>query len=224
VLSVARSLGLAVTSSTSVVGVAVGPIGSGRDQEDVVGDEVQTDRRHAEEMTPLLESTLRRAGVTMADIDCLVVDVGPGRFTGLRVGLATVRALALATGLPAVGLTSLEILAGAETARPVVVAIDARRGEVFQQRFGMDGPVGEAVVGPPAELALRVAGATVIGDGADRYAELYGPGVVAGKRPSAVTMLRLAAGRRPEAADRIRPLYLRDPDVHINVKTRHTPR
>ena len=221
-LTAAGPVGLAVTSSTSVVGVAVGPLGGRSDE--LVADEVQTDRRHAEELTPLLEAVLRRAGATMTDVDCLVVDVGPGRFTGLRVGMATVRALALATGLPAVGLTSLEILAGAEPTRPLVVAIDARRGEVFQQRFELDGPVGEPMVGPPEELAGQVAGVTVIGDGADRYPERYGPGLVPGKRPSAATMLRLAAGRPLQPANRVRPLYLRDPDVHINVKTRHTPR
>lgn len=215
-------LGLAVTSSTSVVGVAVGPLGG--PVERIVAAEVDTDRRHAEELVPLLKRVLAEAGVTTADIERFVVDVGPGRFTGLRVGLATVKALALATGRPVVGLTSLEILAGAEPDRPLVVSIDARRSEVFQQRFEQDGSGGVADVGPPSELAPAARGVTVVGDGADRYADLYGLRARPGRRPSAATMLVLAAGRPAVGGDRVKPLYLRDPDVSINVKTRHTPR
>ncbi|MGF1596100.1 MAG: tRNA (adenosine(37)-N6)-threonylcarbamoyltransferase complex dimerization subunit type 1 TsaB [Acidimicrobiales bacterium] len=218
-------LSLAVTSSTSVVGVAVARI-EGADGDGglavggLVAHEVATDRRHAEELTPLLVLTLAEAGVAMGDIERLVVDVGPGRFTGLRVGLATVRTLALALDVEVVGVTSLEILAAAVVERPVVAVVDARRAEVFQQRFDDGGPVGPPVVGPPAELAAAAAGAVVVGDGADRYLEIYGPAVVTGRNPSAATMLRLAADRPSRPGHRIEPCYLRDPDVHINVKTR----
>jgi tRNA threonylcarbamoyl adenosine modification protein YeaZ len=215
-------LGLAVTSSTSVVGVAVGPLGG--PPAEAVRAEVPTDRRHAEELTPLVGEVLRRSGATMTDLDCFVVDVGPGRFTGLRVGLATIRSLALATGRGVIGLASLEILAGAEPIRPLVVAIDARRGEVFQQRFGPDGEDSEPVVGPPAELAAAVDGIVAVGDGADRYADLYGPELLPGRHPSAAVMLALAADQPAVGAEQARPRYLRDPDVHINVKTRHSPR
>lgn len=138
---------LAVTSSTSVVGVAVGLAGAPADA--VVWRQSVTDRRHAEELTPLIERTLADAGCRLADIDCLVVDAGPGRFTGLRVGLATVRTLALVLDRPVVALTSLEILAGAELERPLLAVIDARRGEVFQQRFEAGGPAGDPEVGRP---------------------------------------------------------------------------
>jgi len=228
-------LSLAVTSSTSVVGVAigrVGPVGSVASvtPADLLAfDQVLTDRRHAEELTPLLERTLTEAGVGLAEVEQFVVDVGPGRFTGLRVGLATVRTLALATGAPVVGLSSLEILAWAESARPLVAVVDARRAEVFQQRFG-DGlvPDGPPVVGPPGELASLAGGATVVGDGADRYADLYGSVVGAtvlpDRVPSAAAMLAAAAGRNAQPGRAVTPLYLRDPDVNVNIKTRHTPR
>ena len=231
---------MAVTSSTAVVGVAVGQLGA--PAADVVHHEVATDRRHAEELTPLIVRTLVEADAVVGDLDLLVVDVGPGRFTGLRVGLATVRTMALAAQLDVVGLTSLEVLAFAERepGRATVAVVDARRSEVFQQRFVCpspsqeDGSVGEPAtaeppaVGAPGELAAGAHGAIVVGDGADRYAELYdavdGVDHRSGRAPSAAMMIAAAIDRAPVPGNEIAPLYLRDPDVQINVKTRHTPR
>jgi tRNA threonylcarbamoyladenosine biosynthesis protein TsaB len=208
---------LAITTSTSIVGVAAG---TGEAGGPLARNQVATDRRHAEELTPLVAATLDELGAGIGDIELLVVDVGPGRFTGLRVGLATIRALALATARPVVGLTSLEILASAEPERPVAAVIDARRGEVFQQVFGVDGPVGPAGVGPPVELAPATTGMVVVGDGADRYAEVYGSGLRPDKSPSAEVMLAISADRPAVAGTSIQPVYLRDPDVNVNVKTR----
>lgn len=246
---VAGRLCLAVTSSTSVVGVAVG--WAGAPAAEVVAHEVATDRRHAEELTPLVARTLADAGVRLDQIECFAVDVGPGRFTGLRVGLATVRTLALVAGRPVVALSSLEILAAAEPERPVLAVVDARRGEVFQQRFGPDGAEGPPVVGRPDDLAPSAAATgdatgpdagppqpgraplgagqavravAVVGDGADRYPDRYGPGLRPGREPSAAVMVTLAGHRPAVAGHLVAPVYLRDPDVHVNVTTRHTPR
>jgi tRNA threonylcarbamoyladenosine biosynthesis protein TsaB len=231
-------LSLAVTSSTAVVGVAVGPAGG----EALAFNQVSTDRRHAEELTPLVAATVAEAGVSLADIEQYVVDIGPGRFTGLRVGLATVRALALANKRPVVGLTSLEALAAAElgpggdtpSAGPVLAVIDARRAEVFQQRFDPDGPTGSLggappVVGRPEDLApdgevAEAESLVIVGDGADRYAEHYGSRVKPGRAPSAAVMLALSGARRARPGPEVTPLYLRDPDVNVNVKTRDTGR
>lgn len=215
-------LTLAVTSSTAAVGVAVGPAGAGPG--DVVHHHLETDRRHSEELTPLVQAALAEAAVTVDEVELLVADIGPGRFTGLRVGLATVRTLALATGTRVVGLSSLEVLAAAEVERPLVAVIDARRAEVFQQRFNADGPATEPVVGRPEELEADAAGCLVVGDGADRYQALYGEGVRVGRAPSAAVMVGLALGRPSAPGPEVAPLYLRDPDVNVNVKTRHTPR
>ena len=246
--SVAGRWCLAVTSSTSVVGVAVGRAGA--PAAEAVAHEVATDRRHAEELTPLVARTLADAGLTLDQIDCFAVDVGPGRFTGLRVGLATVRTLALAGARPVVALSSLEILAAAEPDRPVLAVIDARRGEVFQQRFGPDGPEGPPVVGRPEAVAPGNAqpaevpsgpagpeagegtpkpdgpphGLVVVGDGADRYPDWYGTGLRPGREPSAAVMVTLAGHRPALPGHLVAPVYLRDPDVHVNVTTRHTPR
>jgi tRNA A37 threonylcarbamoyladenosine modification protein TsaB len=127
-----------------------------------------------------------------------------------------------------IGLTSLEILAAAEPDRPVVAVVDARRGEVFQQVFGCHGPDGPVAVGRPDELVAAVAGLVAVGDGADRYAEVYaaasGARVRAGRAPSAATMVALSAGRPAVEGRQVQPLYLRGPDVNVNVKTRYSPR
>ena len=99
---VTEPLILAITSSTALVGVAIV-----RGEIVLAASEVITDRRHAEELTPMIQQALISAGVRLADVDRFAVDVGPGRFTGMRVGLATARTLALATGKPMVGVTSL---------------------------------------------------------------------------------------------------------------------
>lgn len=208
---------LAVTSSTAVVGVAA--VSQGRV---VASDEVVTDRRHAEVLAPMVASVLSEAGWAIGDLDRFAVDVGPGRFTGLRVGLATVRAMALAIDAPVVGVTSLEILA-AEHEGAVVAVVDARRHEVFQQRFVDGEPVTVPCVGPASELVDQIeVGDTVIGDGADRYAEVYSAHrFMAGRDPQATTLARLASDRPGVPGHRVEPLYLRAADVQINIKTRH---
>lgn len=229
-----RSAALAVTSSTGVMSLAVGPVGPGRPT-DVVSVDVPTERRHAEKLGPRLRDLLVAAGIGFDDLERLVVDVGPGRFTGLRVGLATVRALAFALDRPVVGLTSLEVLAAGprgergEPADVVTAVVDARRQEVFQQVFAGGLPDGPARVGRAEELVAEARG-RVVGDGADRYREIYtdadrapaGLVLVEGRHPRAVDMLRLAAGREPAPGTSIEPVYLRDPDAKANIRTRAT--
>lgn len=208
---------LAVTSSTAVVGVAAAVDGVV-----VASEQVATDRRHAEELTPMVSAVLAAARWLVSDVDVFAVDVGPGRFTGLRVGLATVRTLALAVAAPVVGVSSLELLA-ADQAGPVTAVIDARRNEVFQQRFVDGVAVGPAVVGPAIEMVSLVEfGDVVLGDGSDRYAEIYQDNARQDARdPMATTLARLAFGRPAVPGPDVVPLYLRDADVQINIKTRH---
>lgn len=208
---------LGITSSTASVGVSVA-----RDRTILATNHVLTDRRHAEEITPLLAKTTSMAGVDLADVNLVAVDVGPGRFTGLRVGVATARALALGLSVPVVGVSSLRLLAFGVSDRPVAAVIDARRNEVFQQIFTADGESAPSV-GPPTEMAKLVPrGAVVVGDGADRYADSYRTGVVPNEIPSAATLVTLAADLPPQPGAEIAPLYLRDPDVQVNIKTRPT--
>ncbi len=212
---------LAVTSSTAVVGVAAAEGRTGQ-VEVAASEQITTDRRHAEELTPMVASALATAGWKVSDVDVFAVDIGPGRFTGLRVGLATVRALALAVDAPVVGISSLELLA-AEHSGAVNAVIDARRSEVFQQRFVDGVAVGQAMVGPAVDMAALVEeGDVVLGDGADRYLDAYAGALhVVGCEPQATTLARLAFEREPVAGPDVQPLYLRDADVQINIKTRH---
>ena len=155
------------------------------------------------------DALLRQTGVKLSRVDRLAVGVGPGSFTGLRIGLATARGLALALDLPAAGVSTLDALAaGAPDALPV---IDARRGEVFT-----------LVDGAPAVLqpdALRVeAGTVCVGDGAVRYRELLeaaGATVPPDDAEEHVPRARFHAllAREYGPAELVEPIYLRVPDA-----------
>jgi tRNA threonylcarbamoyl adenosine modification protein YeaZ len=235
---------LAVTSSTGVMGLALGKVSDG-DVTSCCDIEVFTDRRHAEEISPRLQELLATAGVAIGDLDRLVIDVGPGRFTGLRVGLASVRALGFALDIPLIGLTSLAVVAASTEvdAGAVTAVIDARRNEVFQQTFDGGLPVTEAVVGRPEDLAPTSVGAAssdtgsartasagaVAGDGVDRYLDIYqaaaansGVAVLTERHPRAAVMLSMSQSLPGVPGTEIQPLYLRDPDAKPNIKTRPT--
>ena len=123
---------LAIESATDLVGVALVRDHGGEVERVHTGG-----RAHAELLAPAIEEVCAVSGCTLADVDALAVDVGPGLFTGLRVGVATAKALGQSLGLGIVGVTSLDILAagarelaGAEQAGHVVAVVDARRREV----------------------------------------------------------------------------------------------
>ena len=208
--------------------------------------EVTRGRRHAENVMPAVDDACRLAEVTVPEFGCIAVDVGPGLFTGMRVGIATAKALAMALEIPIVTATSLELLAHAvgddvEFAhdRLVCSVIDARKGEVFHQLFKVASDdverVTDAVCESPDELVsrLRERGQPVVcvGDGARRYADALTFDhrvTIAGERwahPSADTLVRLAHRRslREEwlEPDRVDALYLRQPDAQINWTTRN---
>src|SRR5690606_31806688 len=126
-------------------------------------------RGHAEALAPMIADVMAAAGLDFGDLDRLAVTVGPGSFTGLRVGIATARGLALATGLPVVGITTLEAIAAnvteqesATRGRRVVAVIDARRDEVYVEMFHRDL---QSLTGPRL-VALDDAAALVPADGA----------------------------------------------------------
>jgi tRNA threonylcarbamoyladenosine biosynthesis protein TsaB len=161
-----------------------------------------------------VDALLRQGGANARDLDALAVGIGPGSFTGVRIGLATARGLALALDLPGAGVSTLAaIAAGAPGAIPVV---DARRHEVFAL---VDG---EPSVLAPADLAFEPV-AVLVGDGARRYRELFeeGGAVVPPDDderhlPRARFHAALAGALGP--IDEIEPLYLRVPDAVRSVK------
>lgn len=186
-------------------------------------------RGHAEIVFRQIADVLAAAGATHADIDRYGVTVGPGSFTGVRVGLAAARGLALAAGKPLVGIGTLEAIAAAVPVPPeerLVIAVDARRGELYVQAFDGGGPAGEALVADPATAALRTAppggmAAVVAGSGAEiLIAALAVRGVVArpvaaDQWPRARHVARLASRRDDPGDLRPGPLYLRAPDAKL---------
>jgi tRNA threonylcarbamoyladenosine biosynthesis protein TsaB len=232
-------IALAVESATELAGVALA------DESGVLATAtVSRGRHHAESMAPAIQFVCRRAGVSLSALDAVAVDVGPGLFTGLRVGVATAQALAFALGRPLVGIGSLEILAqavaasGALPGTLVVPVVDARRGEVFAARMrttttGVSREGDEVRRSPEAladELAALGEPFVLAGDGARRYRSTLGalPGAVVAGRPldfpppgvlAVLALPRVAAGegRDPGA---VLPRYLRDADTRINWETR----
>jgi tRNA threonylcarbamoyladenosine biosynthesis protein TsaB len=182
-------------------------------------------RGHAEALIPLVARVMQRAGMSFTDVDRIAVTTGPGSFTGLRVGIAAARGLALAAGKPAVGITTLAAYAApfiaADDSLPVVAAIDARHDQVYLQVFG---PAGRTLVSPrllPLREALRVA-ATGAPRLAGNAATILAAGWPLGERaPRAVEqraapdidwVARLGALAAGTSAP-VKPLYLRTPDA-----------
>jgi len=190
---------------------------------------VDRDRRHVEALAPAVADACRAAGVGLGDLEALAVDVGPGLFTGMRVGIATVQGLALALGLTVHPVCSLDVLAHPvrHTSRTVAAVVDARRGEVFRS-LHRDGVVlaGPACITPEA-LVGELAGlgpCLAVGDGGVRYRgllEAAGETRVVAGLPSAEAALELAlaacaAGAAGLAAAEVRACYLRTPAARAN--------
>jgi tRNA threonylcarbamoyl adenosine modification protein YeaZ len=167
----------------------------------------------AQEVLVLCEELLERAGVTTAELDAVVGGIGPGSFTGVRVGLATARGLALALGVPAAGASTLGALRDGAGARSIA-CVDARRGEVFAESDELPG----AAIEPAALTAGAVAGRLIVGDGAIRYRAVFeaaGLDVPDDADPRHVPAGRLLA-RRASAdglSTPLEPRYLRRPDA-----------
>ena len=182
-------------------------------------------RGHAEALMPVVEAVLAESGLGYAALDAIAVTRGPGTFTGLRIGLAAARGLALAAGLPLIGPTTLEIIAAAARShRPnrfVAVMIEARRGEVYSQTFAPDGEAIDTAAALAPEAALDRAAtveAVLAGDAALRLAALTaGVDVAPGDGlPDAVVLAAVAAERPlPRVGEIVSPLYLRPPDAKL---------
>jgi len=170
----------------------------------------------------MIEAVLSEAGLSIPDIDRFAVTIGPGSFTGIRVGIAAVRGFAVVSGAPAVGVSTLA--AHAETARevvgekPVLAVLPAKGDEVFGQLFAPDGAeITEANVGSPgyfAGEALR-ANAVVAGAGSERVVASDGRSHLAvihsRSTPDINAVLRVAASKSPVGSPR--PLYVKSPDA-----------
>jgi tRNA threonylcarbamoyladenosine biosynthesis protein TsaB len=225
---------LAIETATELVGVCLGET---RPEAEIW---VRGHRRHAESLAPAIRFVLDRTGIDLEALEAVAVDVGPGLFTGIRVGVASAKAFAAALGIGVLGVTSTEALArGAFDTGwqgPVVAVIDARRSQVFAARYTLHPEGGAAQSGPvalfePGEVARQLLSGgephLVVGDGALRYRALFEgeASVVMGSEglgaPMPHCVLSVAndhLGRAELASDpdTVEPLYLRDADVRIN--------
>ncbi len=182
-------------------------------------------RGHAEALLPLIARVMERGGLSFAALDRIAVTTGPGSFTGLRVGIAAARGIALAASKPAVGLTTLAAFAAPliadDNSLPVVVAIDARHDQVYLQVFG---PGGRTIMTPrlaPLREALRAAATgapRLVGTAAGLLAAAWPAGerapslVDARRAPDIDWVARLGAAADATGAPP-KPLYLRAPDA-----------
>jgi len=180
---------------------------------------------HAERIVPMVQEVMAQAGTAFDDLDLLAVTVGPGSFTGVRVGLAAARAMAMTAGKPLAGVTVMEALAQAvpperRAGRLLLVALDARRGELYLQTFDDQGrPMQQPWLGNRLDVAAPETPCLVIGDGADAFADMVGCVIDdAALLPDARHVGQLAAARfDPGVRDLPRtmpgPIYLRDADA-----------
>ncbi|GAA3374471.1 tRNA (adenosine(37)-N6)-threonylcarbamoyltransferase complex dimerization subunit type 1 TsaB [Streptomyces sannanensis] len=204
---------LAVDTATPAVTVAL------HDGRNVVAASSQVDaRKHGELLLPSVDRVLAEAGLKLDAVTDVVVGVGPGPYTGLRVGLVTASAFGLALGVPVHGLCTLDGLAYASGLdEPFVVATDARRKEVYWARYTDSRTrVTEPAVDRPAEIACDVAGLPVVGAGALLYPEVF-PDARGPEHQSAAALAALAAERLAAGEPLLepRPLYLRRPDAQV---------
>ncbi|MDX3094161.1 tRNA (adenosine(37)-N6)-threonylcarbamoyltransferase complex dimerization subunit type 1 TsaB [Streptomyces sp. ME01-24h] len=204
---------LAFDTATPAVTVAL------HDGRRVLAESTEIDaRRHGELLMPAVDRVLREAGTGLGDVTGIVVGVGPGPYTGLRVGLVTAVSFADVLGVPVHGICSLDGLAYASGVEgPFVVATDARRKEVYWARY--EGPrarVTDPAVDRPGAIADEVAGVPAVGAGAALYPEVF-TDVRPPADQSAAALASLAAAKLADGEDFLPalPLYLRRPDAQV---------
>ncbi|MEX0583186.1 MAG: tRNA (adenosine(37)-N6)-threonylcarbamoyltransferase complex dimerization subunit type 1 TsaB, partial [Sneathiella sp.] len=187
-------------------------------------------------LMPMIEALMRDVGLTYADIDLIAVTVGPGTFTGLRIGLAAARGMSLAARKPLIGVTTLEALAAAvpeamTDGRPVIATADARRGEVYLQSFNVHSSnnIISPLIPPTAckiETALSsldIRKAVIVGSGGPflqsqpEFDEVRYQLLELDEDPDAqyVARIALSRGMPPQNSAPPAPLYLRAPDAKL---------
>ncbi|BBZ26956.1 hypothetical protein MMAD_12510 [Mycolicibacterium madagascariense] len=192
---------------TATPAVTAGVVGHSASGVEVLAERVTVDpRAHAEQLTPNVLGALADAGLTMADLDAVVVGCGPGPFTGLRVGMASAAAYAHALNLPVYGVCSLDAI-GVDTTGDVLVVTDARRREVYWARYRdgvrVDGPA----VAAPADVPP---GAEAVA-GSREHAALFEVPMLPPVAPTASGLVRAVEWTQPPQP--LVPMYLRRPDA-----------
>ena len=179
-------------------------------------------RGHQERLAPMAAEVMAEAGQTFDKLDLIAVTIGPGSFTGLRVGLAFAKGLALALDIPCVGIGALEALAASEgSAGFVAAAVDAKRGQVWLQAFIDGSPAMAPDALAPEVAAARLAElwtggpATLVGSACDQLAGVISSARISARlAPDPAAIARIAVRMRPPYPPP-RPLYLRAPDARL---------
>ena len=204
---------LALDTSTPAVTAALGEV-TDSGMKGIAERRSVDPRAHGERLAPQVQLVLDDAGVRPRELAAIVAGLGPGPFTGLRVGLATAAAMGQALGIPTYGICSLDALGRAAGPGRVLVATDARRREVYFATYADGVRVSGPEVAKPAEVLVEADRA--VGEGALKYSEIFG--IPIDDRllyPSGEALIALAAeqirGRAP--GDPLTPLYLRRPDA-----------
>lgn len=187
-------------------------------------------RGHAEILIPLIQETMREAEITFGALDLIATTIGPGGFTGLRIGLASARALALAATIPIIGVTTLEAVARAQPTRnmPTLICLDSKREDVYLQLFDGDNtPMTAPAAMLPEEIAaILPSGLVAVGGNARKtviatLAERIPPPILTDGAllPDAEFVARIGLERfvagAPVSEAPPRPLYLRAPDARL---------
>jgi tRNA threonylcarbamoyl adenosine modification protein YeaZ len=204
---------LALDTSTPAVTAALGEV-SDSGMKGIAERRTVDPRAHGERLAPQIQLVLDDAGVRPRELVAIVAGVGPGPFTGLRVGLATAAAMGQALGIPTYGICSLDALGRAAGPGRVLVATDARRREVYFATYADGVRVTGPDVAKPADVL--VAADRAVGEGAVKYSEIFG--IPIDDRllfPSGEALIALAAEQVRQGApgDPLTPLYLRRPDA-----------
>ena len=208
---------LAFDASTPVVAVALAR--ADEDGREILAEISITARGASEALLPAVHAALDLAGEELASVQRVLVGVGPGTFTGIRIASATARALALGTGTALSKNSTLAALAAPALScyGDVLAVLDARRGQVFSQRFSEAGPATEIFCARPEELSVERA-PLVVGDGALRYRDALSGRIPPGDSPLhrvTATGHVLSADLAPVDAEELVPIYVREPDAEV---------
>lgn len=207
---------LAFDASTPVITAAVAQ------ERDVLAEVSVTVRGTSEILLPAVHQALSLSGKTMQEVELILTGVGPGTFTGIRIAVSTARALSLGTGIPLSANSTLAALAAPAPTDDVLAVLDARRGEIFAQRFSGRLPSGSIKCLRPEDLTSD-GSPMILGDGAIRYREALSalgtlpPDDSPLHRVSAVGHV-LSADFSIIAAEELTPIYIRDPDAKVRRK------
>ena len=174
---------------------------------------------HGRDIAPSIEALCRSTGVALESLDRIAVDVGPGSYTGLRVGIAAAKGLCLALGKPAVAVASLDALAAQVAADAVATVLDAKWDQVYGALYEKGRRTTEFLAEAPDAFVRRVPpGATVVGDALRKQAALFAGRTLAPRElwwPKPSTIARLAMDLPAVDAARLVPLYLRPTEAEV---------